>query len=107
MLKFGGERALTRHMDEIAVKGHMGLEEANKVIESTTEMVCKEALIVCGSQINPLHEIKPKTVPVRMKTRSLRSRLGQIMHKLYDLEPSSEPEKQLKIDLDLYQMENY
>jgi hypothetical protein len=31
------------------------------------------------------------------------------MHKLYDLEPDSAPEKQLDVDLgvNLYQMENY
>jgi hypothetical protein len=38
---------------------------------------------------------------------SLRSKLGRIMHKLYDLESDNEPEKPLNIDLDLYQMENF
>jgi hypothetical protein len=40
---------------------------------------------------------------------SLRSRLGKIMHKLYDLESDNEPEKPLRIDfdVDLYQMENF
>ena len=45
----------------------------------------------------------------RTKTSTFKSRLGKIMHKLYDLEPDNAPEKPLNVDLgvDLYQMENY
>jgi hypothetical protein len=92
---------LTKHADEVALKAHLGLEDANKLVASTTELVCDEALVVCGAHV------KPKVVRVKVRVNSLRGRLGRIMHRLYDLESGGEAEKPLNVDLDLYQMENY
>ncbi len=93
--------------DEAALKCHMTLEEGNKIIENTAKMMDITALVVCSAQMHPEREGKPKLAIVRTRVNSLRSRLGRIMHRLYDLESDNEPEKPLNIDLDLYQMENF
>jgi hypothetical protein len=46
-------------------------------------------------------------MPVKIRVGQLRTRLGRIMQRLYDLEPGGKSERPLNIDLDLYQMENY
>jgi hypothetical protein len=98
VLKCGGGKALTKHAsDEAALKAHITPEEANKIIESTVELVCNEALVICGAHVNSEPESEPEVMPVEVR----------VMQRLYDLEPSDGPEKPLKIDLDLYQMENY
>jgi len=93
--------------DEAAVKCHVTLEGASKIIENTAKMTDTTALVVCGALLNPEREGKPKLVIVKNRMNSLKSRLGKIMRRLYDLESGNEPEKPLNIDLDLYQMENY
>ena len=98
---------MTKQADEVTLKGHLPLEGANKIIESTTEMVCNEALVICSAHVKPMEESVPKIAPVKISLGSLRSKVERIMHKLYDLESDGEPEKPLDIDLDLYQMENY
>jgi hypothetical protein len=92
--------------DEAALKPHVPLEGA-KLVESTAELVCNEALVICGAHVKPIEESVPKIAPVTIRVNSLRSKVERIMHKLYDLEPDGEPEKPLHVDLDLYQMENY
>ena len=93
--------------DEAAMlKPHVSLEGA-KLVESTAELVCNEALVICGAHVNAGHDSASKITPVKIRINSLRNKVGRIMHKLYDLEPSGEPEKPLHVDLDLYQMENF
>jgi len=94
---------LTKHADEVAVKAHLGLEDAGKVIASTTELVCDEALVVCDGHVKPV----PKIAPVKVRVNPLRGKVGKAVEKLYDLESHGEPEKKLNVDLNLYQMENY
>jgi hypothetical protein len=110
VLKCGGGRALTKQASEEAtLKCHMPIEEGNKMVESTTKMLDNNALVICGAGIDPEQEGKPKRTLVKNRINSLRSRLGRIMRRLYDLESGNEPEKPLKIDFDcdLYQMENF
>ena len=108
MLKFGGEKALTKQAsDEAGLKCHGILKEATKVSPSVTEAIVKNALAIYGTYVDPEQEGKRKRALVKTRVISLRSRLGRIMRRLYDLESESEPEKPLNIDLDLYQMENY
>ena len=104
MLRCGGGRALTKH-DEIAAKAHLGLEDANKIVAraSTAELVCNEALVVCGEGVKPVQEI----APVKVKVTTVQSKVSKAVGKLYDLEQSGAAEKKLSVDLDLYQMENY
>ena len=94
---------MTKHADEVAAKAHLSLEDANKVIASTTELVCDEALAVCDGHVKPV----PKIAPVKVRVNPLRNKVEKAMQKLYDLESHGEPEKKLNVDLDLYQMENY
>ena len=54
------------------------------------------ALVICGAQINPEREGKPKRALVKTRMNLLRSRLGRIMRRLYDLESGNEPEKPLE-----------
>jgi hypothetical protein len=89
------------------MKCHMPLEEANKIIENAAKMMDNNALVICGAHVDPEQEGKPKRALVKTRMNLLRSRLGRIMRRLYDLESDSKPEKPLNIDLDLYQMENY
>jgi hypothetical protein len=108
VLKCGGGKALTKQApEEAAVKCHVALEGANKIVENTAKMMDITALVVCGAQVHPEREGKPKLAIVKTRMNLLRSRLGRIMRRLYDLESGNEPEKPLNIDLDLYQMENY
>jgi cell division GTPase FtsZ len=95
--------------DEATLRCHVTLEEVNKVSPSVTEAIVKNALVICGTHIDPEQEGKRKRILVKTRMNSLRSRLGRIMRRLYDLETGNEPEKPLKIDFDcdLYQMENF
>ncbi len=92
-------------------KYHMPLEEANKLIESNIKLIDATDFAICGQALNSGKVAKQKlavTKP-RAKVTSIKSKLGRIMHKLYDLEPEDQPEKPLNIDLgvDLYQMEDF
>jgi tRNA-binding EMAP/Myf-like protein len=113
--KFGGEKALTKHTpvpDETLLKCHVTVEEDGKVNPIVSEVVNTNALAICGAHVTavtPTPKGKLKVTLVRAKLSAVSDRLGKVMHKLYDLEPDHEPEKQLNIDLgvDLYQMEDY
>jgi len=117
VLKYGGERALTKHMvvDDGFPKYHMSLEEANKLIETNVKIINgSSSLGVCGANVDPLPKVAvdpsfAKRREGRPKVGAVKNRLGRIMHKLYDLEPECVPEKPLNVDLgvDLYQMEDY
>ena len=93
---------MTKHIDENTLKTQLSLEN-QKIAESTTELVCDEALVICGRPVKPLQKI----APVKVKVNIMPSKAGKIVDKLYDLEQSGEAEKPLNVDLDLYQMENY
>jgi hypothetical protein len=98
---------LTKHADELAVKAHLGIEDAGKVIDSTAELVCDEALVICSGHVKPVKERAQKLAPVEVKVGSVQGNVNKTIHKLYDLEQGGEAEKPLKVDLNLYQMENY
>ena len=96
--------------DEATLKCHMPNEGIPEINLSVTNMVEKNSLAICGatfSSINPAVQYKPKTPRVKTKINSFKSRLGRIMHRLYNLEIDNQPEKTLNIDINLYQMENY
>ena len=95
--------------DEAALKCHIPLEDANKIVGNAAKLMDNNALVFLGARLGPEEGVKPKRTVVKVRMGVLRSRLGKIMHRLYDLEADKEPEKPLKIDLDLdlYQMENF
>ena len=93
---------------EPTLKCHGTLDEAGKVtVGSVSEMLEKNPFSVHTAQINPERLQKPKLNLVRNKSASRKSKLGKVTEKLFNLESCGEPEKTLKIDLDLYQMEDY
>jgi hypothetical protein len=91
--------------DEIALKCHMPLDEANKVVGNAAKLLGDNAFVFLDSE----EGVKTKRAMAKARIGSLRSRLGRIMRRLYDLESGNEPEKPLKVDfdVDLYQMENF
>jgi len=101
VLKCGGGKALTKHTpDEVALKCHVAIEEASKVVEDN-------AVVICDAQASPELESEVEVTAIRTGIESKGNVLGIIMPELYDLEGGVESEKPVKIelDLDLYQME--
>ena len=102
---------MTRHLHEDIGKLPVSLDEADpniKLLEAAKTLgICSSHL----SAVSSLPEITPEPLTVKPKKRtiSLRTRLGKILHKLYDMENDHAPEKPLNVDLavDLYQMEKY
>jgi cell division protein FtsZ len=87
----------------------MTIDEANRVGEIVTEMIGRDAQVVCGARTNPRSDgfLKVTLVMTGVHSPKVLSWFGTIMPKLYDIESSySEPEKQLQIDLGLDQIEN-
>ena len=92
---------MTKHTpDETALKYHLTIEEDNKMVEDN-------ALVVCDVQASPELEGKIEVKPIKTGIKPKNNMLGTIMPQLHNLEDYVEPEKPVKIDLDLdlYQME--
>jgi len=87
----------------------MTIEEANRVGEIVTEMMDNNALVIWGARVNPEQEGKLKVTLVMtgIDSPDILSGFGSIAPQLFNMEPRSEPEKQLDVKLDLYQMENF
>ena len=85
--------------DQTALSCHLTGEEAGKVVEGNT-------LVVYNSPDNPKLEEKLEVKPISIGTNSKTHGLGTVVAKLFDLEGSIEKERPVKIDLDLYQMED-
>jgi cell division protein FtsZ len=86
----------------------MTIEEANRVGEIVTEMMDNNALVIWGARVNPEQSGKLKVTLVMTGLNALRAinGLGTIAPQLFNMEPHSEPEKQLDLELDLYQLED-
>ena len=95
--------------DEATLRCSLAIEEAVIRDAVATEIMPKNALAIFDAHTKTGRKSKPKVAPVSARIRSVKSRLGKLMNRLYDLESSDEPEKPLKIDLDvdLYQMEHF
>ncbi len=106
---------MTKHaVDEGFPKYHMPLEEANKLIEENIKVLDSSSLGICPANVKSVHKVGTEptisaAIVAKPKTNSIKTRLGKIMHKLYDLESDDAPEKPLNVnlDVDLYQMEKY
>ena len=105
MLKFGGEKALTKHLHDDALKLHLSIEEIK--IEVTPKVIDNTLVLDAPSDIGkPKGKMKVNRM-VKAKVTVKKSRLEKATSYLYDLENSCGPEKMLNIDLGLYQMEDY
>jgi hypothetical protein len=106
VLKCGGEKALTKHV-QIHDEAPLRLNENLEVNASVTIVMGKNSLSIRVGDVGSTQKVNPEVTEVKTQIDFVKSRLGKNMHKLYDLEPDNEPEKPLNIDLgvDLYQME--
>jgi hypothetical protein len=104
VLKSGGEKALTKHLHEDALKP-FGIDDLKvEIVPKTID----HSMVLGGSQIVRKPKGKAKVRMVRSKVSTKRtSRLEKATSHLYDLEDSWDPEKPLHIDFGLYQMEDY
>lgn len=87
----------------------MTIEEANRVGEIVTEMMDDDALVIWGARVNPdmAGMLRVTLVMTGVNSPNLLCGFGTIFPQLYSLEPYAEPEKPLKVDLNLYQLENF
>jgi len=87
----------------------MTIEEANRVGEIVTEMMDSNALVIWGARVNPEQAGKLKVTLVMTGVNSphILSGFGAIAPQLFNMEPHAEPEKQLNLKLDLYQLESF
>jgi cell division protein FtsZ len=86
----------------------MTIEEANCIGEIVTEMMNKNAQVIWGARVNPdlNGRIRVTLVMTGVNSPSTPD-LSSITPQLFNLEPYAEPEKKLRIDLGLYQLENF
>ena len=107
MPKSGGEKALTKHEHvDAALKCSLEVEELGKIDQVSVGKLHEDnAFVICDLDAAPRSTLKQKqVVPVKLNLDV--GKLGKVTRKLYDLDPVCGPEKPLKIDLDLYQMED-
>ena len=97
---------LTKPSNEILTKTNLGLDGPAKMVEATTEITCESALAVCNPTIEPIQE-RGTEVLTDETLVTFPEKMNKALLRLYDLEQNSETEKQLSIDLNLYQMENH
>ena len=104
MLKFGGEKALTKQVHDEALKCPLGLDDVK--VEVVPKII-DESLIIASSDSMCEPEEKLKSRLIEPKVASKKDFLEKVANNLYDLEAHGEPERPLKINFDLYQMEDY
>jgi hypothetical protein len=104
VLKSGGAKALTKHLNEDHLKLHLSIEDPKIQV---TPKIIDNTLVLGASTILPKSEEKMKVRMVKPKVSIKKSRLDKATSHLYDLENCCGPEKALNLDLGLYQMEDY
>jgi hypothetical protein len=104
VLKFGGAKALTKHLNEDHLKLHLSNEDPK--IQLTPKII-DNTLVLGASTALPKPEEKMKVRMVKPKMTVKKSRLEKATSHLYDLEDRCGPEKALNLDLGLYQMEDF
>jgi hypothetical protein len=107
VLKYGGEKALTKHDDLLKYRIDETFDTAK--IEITPQLVdntlqlCTTECVHFDSEIHAAAAPKNRVVQSKMTTKV---QLEKATHYLYDLENCHTTEKVLNIDLGLYQMED-
>jgi hypothetical protein len=104
VLKSGGEKALTKHVHDEALKYPLTVEDAK--VEVVPKMI-DNSMIISSTHIVRKPRNKVKVRVVKPKVTIKKSRLYRAIQHLFDLEEAHEPEKPLNVDFGLYQMENY
>jgi cell division protein FtsZ len=87
----------------------MTIEEANHVGEIVKEMMNCNAQVIWGANVDPTLQgrIRVTLVMTGVNSPTMLSDFDAIAPQLFNLEPYSEPEKKLPVDLNLYQLENF
>ena len=99
----------TKAMVHITGDNHMTLEEAKRVNNAVTDLLKNDIQVIWGANADPELDRKIRVTLVMTgmnSSRTLRS-FNLIAPDLFNLEPNSEPEKILPVDLGLYQLENF
>jgi hypothetical protein len=91
---------LTKHTPDDILKFHLPVEEPKKLVE-------ENAQAICNVQTKPNLESKLEIPQIKAEIKPQINTPGKTMPELYNLEECTEPEKPVKINLniDLYQME--
>ncbi len=108
MQKFGGGKELTKQpADEIAIKCHVSLDHTAKVRSEVAGIFEKNALSIPSPPVGSKVEIVRKVKLVATRKEIFKAELENVMSEICNIEDNVEPEKPVKIDLqvDLYQME--
>ena len=105
MPKFGGAKALTKHLHDEALKEPFPIEDVK--VEVAPKII-DNSMVIGGPHIvrKPKNKMNVRMVKNKMPVKRT-SRLERATQHLYDLEETHGPEKSLNIDLGLYQMEDY
>ena len=104
MLRFGGVKALTKHVHDDALRYHLTVEPGKvEVVPQTID----NRMTIARPAVSRKPKGKVKVRMVKAKVTAKKSALEKVAPHLYDLEDSNGPEKPLGIDFGLYQMENY
>jgi hypothetical protein len=106
VLKCGVERALTKQESaEPVQRCSLEVEEVGKMSPICIQKMLEDnAFIIHSVKIMPSQGSNQKKPLPALSSFKL-SKLDKATRKLYDLEPNCQTEKPLKIDLNLYQME--
>jgi len=85
----------------------MTIQEVNRIGEIVTEIMHANAQVICGATVNPDLDGKLKVTLVMTGVDSPQqaSGLARIGPQLFNLDPYSDSEKPLDIELNLYQMD--
>jgi cell division protein FtsZ len=86
----------------------MTIEEANRVGEIVTEMMHNNSSVIWGARVNPglAGMLRVTLVMTGVNSPQLLSGFGIMEPQLFDIDPCSEPEEPLPIDLGLDQIED-
>jgi hypothetical protein len=103
--RYGGAKALTKHLQDETLKAPFTIEDAK--IEVAPKII-DNSMVIGGTHIvrKPRNKMNTRMVKTKMPVKRT-CRLEKATQHLYDLEDSHEPEKALNIELGLYQMEDY
>lgn len=103
------QAAATKALIHISGDSRMTIEEANRIGEIVTRMMNTDAQIIWGANVDPElgNKIRVTLVMTGVNPFEATSDFNSIAPQLFDLDPHSEPEKKLPVDLGLYQLENY
>jgi hypothetical protein len=104
VLKFGGAKALTKHLHDEALKSTLTLEDIKVAV---IPKMIDNSLVIGDSNIADKPKAKIRMAKQQKAAMKRTSRLEKATTYLYDLEECHATEKPLNIDLGLYQMEDY